>query len=593
MSTNIESTVITKIEDFLNNCRHIQHLIDKFDKKPIWDGELRLYNKVPDKGNHKKLNHHARIPIQVKGSSKNKVKSSNQRRFRFDKSDLIAYKNDGGVLLFFCEIKKDLTKYYIYHKFLLPYDLKILLKDDKNNSGKISVQMPLLNIIDHEGFETKCFNFVMDKKRQFSVYEYDLSIEEAEEFIISYNHGDKDPISYILSNELYLYGKRSSNESVPLVVTKFQTECVKTEITENVQLNERIFFNGYELIISSKEVAYKFNNSLSFVQDRTSNKVYIHLNLEDTFDIVLNNFTFAIGLTERSCCSIGNKLIHFDTINAKEKTKFINGYDTIEKIKTILDYFNYPYNKFNLSNVGDSDMNAIDFLYKALRGEDLSMFKFSQGLARIKICNATLLINVLADKDNYIISDARDLMNHELDIRLTNKSNNDILYLTGSPIIILNSSNIILSDNIDVDFIRDKALSSKNNKNYDSVLINLVLELIHCYDQTKEIAYLEACKDILSHIESHGNIEPILIKINKMQINKRIRHLNIEETKYLESLKNYKVANSDFFNNIQMCIGILLNDIDHFKIYFTKLSNSEQESFKHYPIYKLYKIELD
>lgn len=93
-----EGKGVTAVNEFIFDSTYLIPYIDFNDRTDSWDGFIFVYS---DKSNEKK-DIDGRIPVQVK-THQVEAFNEDKRSNSFDVSDLINYKNDGGVILFTVE----------------------------------------------------------------------------------------------------------------------------------------------------------------------------------------------------------------------------------------------------------------------------------------------------------------------------------------------------------------------------------------------------------------------------------------------------------------------------------------------------------
>ena len=129
--TVIEMTSVSKVKDAVLRTGVVEPDIRENDKTPSWDGELRLYKSQESFSKDSLIGN---IPVQVKGTWVNRF-SKNKATFQVEVSDLKNYLQGGGVMFFLVQIK-DFDCYKIYFASLLPFDLRRLLDEAKDQNTK-------------------------------------------------------------------------------------------------------------------------------------------------------------------------------------------------------------------------------------------------------------------------------------------------------------------------------------------------------------------------------------------------------------------------------------------------------------------------
>ena len=156
-----ETLGVTKIEELIAKSDYLVPNINKHDKEPSFDGNIEVYCKP---GNtHNKADLIIRVPVQVKGSCKNK--HPNTIPFSVDVSDLENYLVAGGAIFFVVYIDEDGDRKSAYYCELLPYTLKKICDEAKGHTTKTihlkkfpTRKKDISNIL---------LNFAADMKKQF------------------------------------------------------------------------------------------------------------------------------------------------------------------------------------------------------------------------------------------------------------------------------------------------------------------------------------------------------------------------------------------------------------------------------------------
>lgn len=128
----IEELAAIAVKESILLTDSLSQFITENDKTPSWDGYVLLYND----SNKKKSNILGQVDVQVKGE----LSSNFQKKVishSASVSDLINYKNEGGVIYFVVNIdKKDCSKTKIYYEALTPIKLNSLLDNIGNKKNK-------------------------------------------------------------------------------------------------------------------------------------------------------------------------------------------------------------------------------------------------------------------------------------------------------------------------------------------------------------------------------------------------------------------------------------------------------------------------
>ena len=205
-----------------------------------------------------------------------------KRKFDVDKKDLENYLKEDGTL-FLVVLFKDIDNFKVYYASLLPYDLRLYLKQVANTKEQIKIKIK--EIRDFRHFERVLRNFAIDKKEQKRISDNvfrqgELSmIKEGTEFKVYDWRNKEDNIAELLGEEKYLYKYDELNNITSITCAEI---CA---ITENMKINianktgetfystinrtvtketNKIFFgNAFELDYENKKFNLKIQGKLS------------------------------------------------------------------------------------------------------------------------------------------------------------------------------------------------------------------------------------------------------------------------------------------------------------------------------------------
>ena len=118
-------------------------------------------------------------------------------------------------------------------------------------------------------------------------------------------------------------------------------------------------------------------------------------------------------------------------------------------------------------------------------------------------------------------------------------------------------------------------------------MTTFLLEILQAFDSNPEERWLLELADTIEDAieERDESVTPEVNRLNKLQIAKRQRSLNVGEQMELMHIIQNSSENLEF----QIGAHILLGQIDIAKELITRLSKEQKEAFENYPIYNLVK----
>lgn len=577
------ATVETRAISFLNieltNCEYLDPCLPQKDTKPLWDGYIIVHSSKI----HKNENIIGRVNVQVKGISK-KIVPNNELTFPIYISDLRVYLRDGGLIYFVVCMNED--DHSIFYTSLLPFDIVRLLKQ-KKVGNQISVKLKKFPIKNPPAVTRLFRSFLDDFKKQFSTVSTDiLSIDDIEtkidrdqEFNVSIpviNGNLKDSLSGLIGEDIYVYIKHKGFES-QTPVEKITLEVMEQHNIMPVSIDGRQFYNSYKIIESEKSKGILFGKSIFF----DSKGGQYSFSLKGSIKERIIDLEFIVSLIETGHLDMGSQ--RFDVkVNeiGNNKFKFKNHLSYLNRVQQLLEKLNIR-KELDLDSFSDVDYLKISQLLKTVIDKNYISLDFDYR-------NAFLLF---IDISNLTIGFEWEQNDFGL-FRLINyfeKSGPNLFSEINMPVSkysILKSSEILKISNLDLNLITESIYNiGSNSLAYDYHNL-FILELIKAYDSLiiKDQKYLIAAQNMFKFYIGNNELDRTRIKLNMLQIIKRIRNFNLNE---IEELLEIKRINSDL--EIQVGVNILLESFNETEYYFDKLDLNKQETFKNFPIYNLWK----
>ena len=586
-STVIELNAINALEKELLRTNRIEPDVNKYDKLPSWDGEIRFYEKDCDFFSKDSLINS--IPIQVKGKYSDSF-SNGSVSYQVDVADLKNYQKSNGVVFFMVQIKS-VDEYRIFYKSLLPFELRRILNelnaDQKTKAIKLS-RFPQRHI---DGISNVFNEFIINRSKQGKLLPELTSISDAKnigvenfEFAIPSESisSKEEAIDYILSNPIYVYAKLKG------ISESFATDIITTSIitekrNEPVVVNGEVLFDCYELINSKKKkpIIHIGNNIVIRFEKK---HIVLTINEKGILSELIKCNKFCIAVAKNEDVYIGEKRFEIPNIqiDGKEIKQKNRNLETLINIKKALATLNV-HKDLNLSNVDDAEVIKLAHVAKSINeGCTAPVFLEQDSLAGVlTIGNVTLLLKLVkSDRENE--SYVYDFFKYK---GVTFCLEDDKKECRVSPYVVVDKETIMNSDNFNMYDIIESIKSFELNEFYAEKINNFALILLQLYDEN----YFEN-NDILSIVlELYEYLELFDTKsdiyhVNRIQTQKRIGSISESDKKYLIEMKLTKLS-TDF----RVAANILLGSFVEAEFEYKKLSKDEKEQFENFPIINLWK----
>ena len=269
--TQTERLAVSAVTDYVDATDCLRSYIPTNDKTPLWDGNVYVYDKEPDKNE----NLIGVVKTQVKGKVVDVF--SKVERYSLPLNELRLYAAEGGLFFFVVEIlKSDRRQRRIFYKPLTPVSIVNLIdiiKRKGTNSTTIRLS-PLPN--DYKVFEDEMVNFISDSRKQVSfVGQKPLTLAEAmashsqlrAEFKI---HGSQNLAMALTQQPLTIY-QNTEYASIPVSDAVLIPKTTQV-VDEIISIEDEIFFSSYTVVHELKTITCNFGDVLILRNPKESYK---------------------------------------------------------------------------------------------------------------------------------------------------------------------------------------------------------------------------------------------------------------------------------------------------------------------------------
>lgn len=584
--TVIEMTSVSKVKDAVLRTGVVEPDIRENDKTPSWDGELRLYKSQESFSKDSLIGN---IPVQVKGTWVNRF-SKNKATFQVEVSDLRNYLQGGGVMFFLVQIK-DFDCYKIYFASLLPFDLRRLLDEAKDQNTK-QIKLEQFPYKYRDGVLRILTRFITNKRKQGTLLPNirsmldlngaEIEIEQLEFSVPSV--GLKTPEAVfedMLQNPLYIYAKPKNLEA-SFVVDKIFPEEIITHHTSSVEVNGEVLYDRVDFIRKAGGIK-QIKIADSFLFTIHEGHLSFNYNFNGTLNEQIQSLTLLDALVQGKKVKIGKQEMPFSnlTLNGHTPEEITRRLSMLRRAKEVLLQLRVK-KDLEFGRTPEEDLQKLSFLAAGVLDKTPVPISINGkgGVGLLRIGNIDLLLSLKKYTHNeFIVSNFFDTR----DIVLTKDKNTPKNGVPVSPYIMLNVDLLDSVDNLNLDEIAPSIMSYPYWDAYGNKIILLVLELLKLYDKKRNDDILDIVTQLLSFIKENDCGMEELCKINQLQTEKRRRRLTKEEIRYLVSLKQSGISLP-----YQLAANILLESFSEAQLVYDQLEEQERKEFDCYPIKNLW-----
>ncbi|MGL4697916.1 hypothetical protein [Enterococcus larvae] len=574
----IETKSLNALRNLIDESNIIDSYISENDKTPSWDGQLFVYNS-PIFSNTNLL---GVVSVQIKGHQLKKQKIvAKHASFNVKRIDLENYMRNEPIVYFVILVSDNKTS-IIYYKILLPLDIKNELNSFKKNEKSKSITFNKME--DYHHLERILQNFIHHKRLQNSANIDKLDSKKVIEISNNYqgaiisNH--KELEKDIARDGLYFYTEIEGNVLIPLFKAMDIKQIVKKKA--NIHAGGNTYY--YEYIIEKKNSSHIviIENCLTFDFEKKRFSYKLKGNLFER----IHSLNFMLDLLD-------SKQIYFNDVALKLDDFPFDVSAARKDFNELLVKFKYELSLFqkrgivplfSLDNLSVSDQNNYSTIVKLFAG-DTSVLRQS-GIVEIEIGDFyyLLFVDVSADKMDVINLFSPEILKFEFTLSDIDK---DDVVITS--IFFTLTTEMFNCVNFDISIILNSISNTKIDYTHENNLIainSFLIHLIQAYDISGKKELFQISVLIIKNLDDQVSSlkEEIFqfIFINYYQLKARVSSLELQD---------YKILGNASFDelNKKFAVATIIKDKEGALKMWNKLSISEKDKLKEFPIYTLYK----
>lgn len=579
---NIDNIGVSVIETYVARTNLLVPELRRADKKPLFDGVLRLYRSKK----HENSTYLGDVNVQIK--THDKVSNKTEIDTCIERSDLETYKRNGGVLYFVVFIG-DENNNKVYFADLFPVLIKKYLEETPNNK-KPKVHLRELPS-DRRLFEKEVFKFYNDSIYQASSFDKpivkinDFLSKPGEKHFTIYTPlicSENQPFSYLSTDFNTIYATDADNNILfPIGDGRYKVILVGKN-DNPISINGKIY---YEYTIVKEHEGHPcmiIDNFLfcSFFPELTKRQLSYH-SYNTTARARLKELNFILDLNRYKALSIGDvempceefiindKLV--DTLEAERNnySKIVSLLDALH-ISTDLDY----------NGLSDDERIAFNHLYEGIiLNRHISLEDGEAGLKTISIGSLNIYVVFAHVKD--CIYRIEDFFTSEHVQCFMDDEHNKF----SSRYAVLSVQDMLDASNFYFDGVVDtyKTLIG-NNPDIVQVAYRDLQRYLLAYDLSdgKKKDFLRIARDLIDWLIDINAFDCNDIKLDLYQVKKRSQALTAEDIKDI-----YLIEDSTNNPFSKIACNILTDNAIKANILISQLSEDDRELLHTAPISNL------
>lgn len=580
-NTKIESRAIGALQNIINTHLTMDAKFNSHDKEMAWDGYIYIFKK--NNGDISKANWDDQVPVQVKGhiDRENKYLKKQRVTYQVQLEDLEIYFHDRGVLYFEIFMSEDGEQTEIFYASLFPSKLKSYLDTaaQKKNRRSISVSFNKLKK-DASELYIVAKQFSQESRRQGfgsgEIVQNTIMLKDMDKVtsLTATAVGVKNEFEFLKrlsTGDICFYGTTEDNKiKVPLAWDEYCKHYLSKQVKQPVSINEEIFYNEYEVFMSSDNKA-DIVLSKNLRVDLGNNK--FQLNFITDIKQLKNDAHFILCLLEAKEFQIGEVSIKYDNLSISEDFK--KSLIFIITLGNILEEIEFDY-KEPVSTLELSTQKQLGALVSLKKGKKNNLL--TDKVHTFDWCiDGKFMPLIIFKRDDGTIDLCNALYTRKTQTAI--KSANGEFYRT--PLFANLKADVIANlYYYNYDYFYEQIDKSDINEDTVGNLNDAALRLIQAYDINKDKNLLNIAEYVLQKIACLED-QKVYFLINMFQVKKRQGLLNEKD---IQALKNIHAENA----GESFGISVLLEDKEKADFYFGQMTEDERKQIVNYPIYSLY-----
>ena len=480
---------------------------------------------------HKKSDFKCRIPVQIKGCEKSRIKRTSIK-YSVERSDLSNFLKDGGAIFFVVYFNNSGTEEKIYYKLFLPYDLVTLL-DSNSECKSYSVEfkpfpddpMSITDILNFFATHKEKQAAIKSKSQLISLEELSKKENISKLNITLISHKPiENPILFMFNHDSYVYATTSNGFYIP--IDHFDKISVAQSTQDvSIAIGDTIYYKTWNIQYEENCIRYLIGKSISLTSFRDTGKMDFNFKFRGTLSNRILDGEFLLNLMESHGFSVNGAFLPFRSTDRENfnKDDFCKNLESLREVKRVLQFHDVN-EELNMDNLSDADYRALSLLVNAYNGEEVRLADIEQPYGFINIGNLRILISTKKNKETGLF---RIFNFHESMFRLFIKDEHANMHIV--PLSLgLKKDDLVKCSN----FNKEKVINEFTDVQYNPVISEHItlwlLELLKAYDISKKSYLLETAYSIIELIKQNDRyIDNHIVRLNELQIIKRKRTLNV------------------------------------------------------------------
>lgn len=596
-----EALAVSEIARLIGGCPNLKAYISTNDKTPFTDGYIDVYSAI----RQSKDDWSGRVSIQVKGRSR-PTKKGSLAKFPIERTDLLGYQKDAGVLYFVVTVDPKTMRCTAYYALLSPFAIEAIL--NRHPSSKQRISVPLKAFPTNPASIERVVSLALKKRDERTSVGFDPFIFERLETLTVHTVDSLQldgPVTLTSgTHDFALIATTVDGLSLPLSgeLRLFPPSCEVQRLDEPVRSGGIAYDNALLRRTGDDSFKLEISDGLTLSVHARSGTLTanVNLTLQRTLAGRLKDIQFFTAMLDTKSIELGGHPTSFQIADADLNTWLQGHVESLVAMAELFDVLGVDPHLIDLEEITESQTRQLNALHRALvQGEEVHdpAGATARVLQQMGSWNLLLLKNpgstvgTWTYVDPFAPTETRQLLWRATDVNDTESSEG-----TDNPTIPVTPYDVVASDqvgtvlNMRLDAIVDAYARIAEAPSTTGLANQRVIELISAADaiDVRRNVLLNAAAALNDWLIDQQPDEPHH-RVNGWQIIARLNPLTNDQRSEIRQLRR-QVARSgvDNIDHYELAFALLLDDDEELSDLVRHLPPERVEQVQKWPIWSLH-----
>jgi len=363
---DVEALAVSKITNMIARCPHLRAFITTNDKTPFTDGYIDLYTGL----RQSKADWRGRVPVQVKGRTRGSKTAASQK-YPVNRTDLIAYQRDSGVLYIVVAVEPKSGRETPYYALLSPFRIESLMNSVPENQLQVSV--PLKKLPNDPKSIESIVQLALRTRDQSMTLGFDPVLFERLQSLTVYTDSGLNldsPVTLSPAiNDYSLVLTTTDGLSVPLngEIRILPEDYLERNVDMTIRSGDTVYESGTVKRIDDEAIEVVISEGLKLIlrTESTKQSATLSLTLERTLAGRLRSIEFYSALLSTGVIEFNGKPWPFLIDTSSMDAKLRRHLKTLHALTELFEHLGVDTQLVDMSQIDEVQSRQLNILYRA------------------------------------------------------------------------------------------------------------------------------------------------------------------------------------------------------------------------------------